>query len=231
MLACQSGLGDFPHRTNFPPAFTTYLRGRVPASAIMRGLMRATAIALALAAVLAVVPSAGAVTLPPIKHVWIVVLENKDYEVTFGKDSPAPYLAKTLPSQGQLLTHYYGTGHESLDNYITMVSGQPPNPVTQADCQFFQDFIGTVRSDGVAVGQGCVYPPEVKTIADQLETKGLTWKGYMQDMGTACKHPELNAHDETQTATKDSQYAARHNPFVYFHSIIDRPICQSNVLD
>jgi hypothetical protein len=195
--------------------------------------MRFLAILLALAALGAsgTATAGAAVVRPPIKHVWVLVLENQDYATTFGPKSPAPYLAKTLPSQGQLLTHYYGTGHESLDNYITMVSGQPPNPVTQSDCQFYQEFAGTVGSDGVAVGQGCVYPPEVKTVADQLEAKGLTWKGYMEDMGKACNHPALNARDNTQSATKDSQYATRHNPFVYFHSIIDRPICNTNVLD
>ncbi|MEA2466021.1 MAG: phosphatidylinositol-3-phosphatase [Thermoleophilaceae bacterium] len=204
----------------------------------MRGRMRATAIALALAALCGwTTATAGAASPAPIKHVWIVVLENENYETTFGPDSKAPYLSKTLPTQGQLLTHYYATGHLSLDNYITMVSGQPPNPVTQSDCQFFQDFVGTVGADGVAVGQGCVYPAEVKTIADQLEAKGLTWKGYMEDQAASptepktCRHPEINAHDETQTAKKDDQYAARHNPFVYFHSIIDRPICANNVLD
>src|SRR3954453_11748741 len=191
--------------------------------------MRAAAIICALAALLGVgASSAQAVTLPPIKHAWIVVLENRDYSTTFGPKSPAPYLSKTLTSQGELLTHYYGPAHLSLDNYVTMVSGQPPNPQTQADCQFYTDFAGTVGSDGVAVGSGCVFPAEVKTIADQLEAKGLTWKGYMQDMGTACRHPALNQHDDTETATKQNQYAARHNPFVYFHSIIDRPSCAKN---
>src|SRR5215212_3255835 len=175
--------------------------------------------------------AAGAVTLPKVNHVWIIVLENRDYETTFAAKSPAPYLSKTLTAQGELLTHYYATGHLSLDNYITMVSGQPPNPQTQSDCQFYTDFVGTVGSDAVAVGNGCVFPPEVKTVADQLEAKGLTWKGYMEDMGTPCRHPDINAHDETQTATRENQYAARHNPYVYFHSIIDRPICNTNVLD
>src|SRR3954447_2038634 len=184
--------------------------------------MRALLAALAVAAMSgSFTATAQAATLPPIKHVWIVVLENKDYETTFGDKSPAPYLAKTLTAQGELLTHYYGTGHLSLDNYITMVSGQPPNPQTQADCQFFTDFMGTVGSDGVAIGNGCVYPPEVKTVADQLEAKGLTWKGYMEDIGTPCRHPDINGHDETQSATAANQYAARHNPFIYFHSIID----------
>jgi phosphatidylinositol-3-phosphatase len=195
--------------------------------------MRATSILCAVAAGvgLACASAQAATVRPPVKHVWIIVLENQDYETSFGPKSPAPYLSKTLPTQGELLTHYYGTGHESLDNYVTMVSGQPPNVQTQADCQFYTEFAGSVGSDGVAVGQGCVYPPEVKTIADQLEAKGLTWKGYMEDMGKGCSHPDLNARDNTQSATKDSQYATRHNPFVYFHSIIDRPICQTNDVD
>src|SRR4051794_22957158 len=194
--------------------------------------MRAAAILCALAAVLVwSTATAEAATPAKPKHVWIVVLENQDYSTTFGPNSKAPYLSKTLPTQGELLTHYYGIGHECLDNYITMVSGQPPNPQTQADCQIFTDFMGTVGSDGVAVGNGCVYPSEVKTIADQLEAKGLTWKGYMEDIGTPCRHPDINGHDETQSATAANQYAARHNPFIYFHSIIDRPTCAATDVD
>jgi hypothetical protein len=187
---------------------------------------------IAVVACLFALPAAQAsAALPPIKHVWIVTLENENYDTTFGPNSKAPYLAKTLTSQGQLLTQYYGIGHFSLDNYIAMVSGQPPNSNTQADCIFYNDFAGAVGPDGIAVGQGCVYPTAVKTIGDQLEGKGLTWKQYAEDMGTPCRHPALNSQDTTQTARKNDQYAARHNPFVYFHSIIDRPICNTNVLD
>ena len=75
-----------------------------------------------------------------------------------------------------------------------------------------------------AVGNGCVYPAGVKTVADQLEAKGLTWRGYMEDMGTPCRHPAANAADDTQKAKVGDQYAARHNPFVYFHSITDSPV-------
>src|SRR3954452_10645090 len=128
--------------------------------------MRRSRLALvALVACLCALPAAQAsAALPPIKHVWIVVLENENYDTTFGANSPAPYLSKTLTSQGQLLTHYYGIGHFSLDNYIAMVSGQPPTPHTQADCMIYTDFVGTMRSDGVMVGQGCVFPAQVKTI-------------------------------------------------------------------
>jgi hypothetical protein len=173
-------------------------------------------------------PAADA-ALPPVKHLFIVWLENKNYDATFGQDSKAPYLAHDLTQQGAMLTQYYATGHLSLDNYITVVSGQPPNPVTQADCEIYQEFQpGVLDPEGVALGQGCVYPPTVKTIADQLEDKGLRWKGYMDDMKTPCRHPALNAQDDTQSAEVGDQYATRHNPFMYFHSIIDRSTCADN---
>jgi hypothetical protein len=169
---------------------------------------------------------------PPVKHVFVIVLENKDYAVTFGANSPAPYLAKTLTTKGQLLDQYYGIGHFSLDNYIAMLSGQAPNIETQADCQIFAEFLpGAPGPGGQSIGQGCVYPTSVKTLADQFAAKGLTWKGYMEDMGTPCRHPTVNTQDTTQTAKPNDQYAARHNPFVYFHSIIDSATCAHNVVD
>jgi len=47
--------------------------------------------------------------------------------------------------------------------------------------------------------------------------------------GTAtCAHPTLNTTDGTQKAEVGDQYAARHNPFVYFHSITDSTACAAN---
>jgi hypothetical protein len=169
-------------------------------------------------------------------HVFMVLLENENADSTFAPDSPAPYLSRTLPSRGAFLPEYYGVTHLSLGNYIALVSGQGSNPQTQADCQSFTEFAGAgFDPDGQALGQGCVYPTSVRTIADQLSSRGLTWKGYMEDMGNnparesaTCGHPPLNAVDPTQTAEAGDQYAARHNPFIYFHSIIDSPACAAN---
>jgi phosphatidylinositol-3-phosphatase len=179
---------------------------------------------------LAVPAQAVAASPPQIGHVFVLFLENENADVTFAPDSPAPYLSQTLPSQGAFIPEYYGVTHLSLGNYTGIVSGQGSNPQIQADCQFFTDFVGPgiFDLDGQALGQGCVYPSTVKTIADQLVERGLTWKGYMEDMGNdpgresgLCGHPPLNGRDNTQTATAQDQYAARHNPFIYFHSIID----------
>jgi len=176
---------------------------------------------------------------PPIRHVFVIVIENEGYASTFGEPAADPYLAKTLPSQGALLESYYATGHQSNDNYISLVSGQPPNVESQADCPVFSDFTGALTlSEGVESGVGCVYPASVPNIGTQMSAAGLKWKAYQEDMGNdpnresaACGHPAPGGVDETQKAKAGDGYASRHDPFVYFHSVIDEPsYCAAHVV-
>jgi hypothetical protein len=176
---------------------------------------------------------------PKIRHVFVIVLENEDYATTFGEPTSDPYLAQTLPGQGALLEDYYATGHESNDNYISLISGQPPNPDNQADCQDFNELLAPkMLSDGVEEGIGCVYPGSVQNIGTQLSADKLTWKAYEQDMGNdpsreaaACGHPALNSKDETQDAVEGDGYATRHDPFVYFESVIgNQSYCDAHVV-
>lgn len=204
--------------------------------------LRYPAISALLAALAVCSPLAGAAAnasppLPPVGHVFIVMLENEGYEVTFGPGSPAKYLNQ-LQRRGAIVRNYYGISHFSLGNYIALISGQAPNPATTEDCEQFTEFVASgFTADGQAIGSGCVYPASVATIANQLQARGLTWKAYMQDMGSdparesaACGHPPIGAVDNTQAARIGDQYATRHNPFVYFHSIIDTPACGQRVV-
>lgn len=91
--------------------------------------------------------------MPPIRHVFEITLENKNFSATFGPGPDAPYLATKLRAEGGLLTQYYDTGHKSLDNYIAMMSGQATTPQTSADCSTYADFHQTgTAADGQAVG-------------------------------------------------------------------------------
>lgn len=187
-------------------------------------------------------PQAARPVIPPVGHVFVINLENKGFDTTFGPGSKAPYLSETLRNEGILLTQYYGTAHNSAPNYIAQISGQGPNIETQSDCQIYDDFkppAAPVVAPQQVVGQGCVYPATVTTVADQLDAAKLSWKAYMEDQGNSqatppqpanCRHPALNTHDDTQTARVGDQYAVRHNPFVYFHSIVDSPKCATNVV-
>jgi len=189
-------------------------------------------------------PSANAAreSLPPIRHVFVLLLENQSYRVTFDGRSQAPYLARTLPARGALLTQYYAIGHASLGNYIALVSGQAPNTATQLDCAVYENFRPSATAPdahGQLRGSGCVYPRMVRSLPDQLEAAGLSWKAYMEDMGknparesATCGHVRLGATETTNLASRGDQYAAKHNPFVYFHSIIDdQARCDSHVVN
>ncbi len=206
-----------------------------------RGIVSAILAAALLGGCVAAPPTRPAVA-PRIGHVFVIVLENEPFERTFGKDSPAPYLARELTARGVLLRQYFGIGHLSLDNYLAMISGQAPNPATQADCRVFSEFVASASeldAGGQLRGEGCVYPAIVKTLPDQLEGAGLDWRGYMEDMGkdpsresATCGHVAIGEHDVTNRATPVDQYAAKHNPFVYFHSIIDdRARCERHVVN
>jgi hypothetical protein len=137
-----------------------------------------------------------------IKHVWLIILENKSYDATFTGLNNNTYLWQTLPAQGVLLKNYYGTGHFSLDNYVSMVSGQATQPDTQADCPYYDQFSGKIDTSGslrtnrdygqvvsaqgpnAAPGSnGCVYPAGVQTLFNQFDAAGVSWKGYAQDLG------------------------------------------------
>jgi len=180
--------------------------------------------------------------LPGIRHVFVIMLENEGYTSTFGDPSSDPYLATTLPSQGALLENYYAIGHVSNDNYAAFVSGQPPNSDNQFDCLLsgFADFPPGDGQDanGIQQGAGCVFPSAVQTLAGQLTAKGDTWKGYEEDMGNVptreaanCGHPVVNAPDGTEYAVAGDGYVSRHDPFVYFHSIIDNTAeCDADVV-
>ncbi len=98
---------------------------------------------------------------------------------------------------------------------------------------------------GQVDGEGCVYPSSVQTIASQLDAKYppnktthvASWRSYEQDMGntptrdggtpdpaggTDCGHPSLGAPDTAEVATPLDQYTTRHNPFVWFQSVIGK---------
>jgi hypothetical protein len=165
-------------------------------------------------------------------HVFVINLENHDYNDVWGTESAATYLSKTLRAQGVLLSQYYGIDHNSLPDYLAQISGQGSNAMTRADCPTYAGFQQTGTSEaGQVQGTGCVYPASVPTLAGQLSSAGKTWKGYMEDMGTPCQHPEPGSKDDHHKAKEGDQYATRHNPFVYFEEITSSPDCQNNVVD
>jgi len=75
-----------------------------------------------------------------------------------------------------------------------------------------------------------VQPNTVLSLGDQVSSSGRIWRAYLEGMGdTPCVHPDNGTADTTLTQT--TGYVTRHNPFVYFHSLVDLSDCQANDLD
>jgi phosphatidylinositol-3-phosphatase len=143
-----------------------------------------------------VFPTAAAST--PIKHVFIVVMENHSYAQVWNKSS-TPYITKLGKTYARA-TNYYATAHPSLPNYLEMYGGS--NYGITSDCS---------PSSSCHVN--------AVNLADNLNAKGLTWKGYMESMPAACG------------LTSSGKYAPKHDPFVYFDDIRNNEArCQAGVV-
>ncbi|MFO1184574.1 MAG: alkaline phosphatase family protein [Bauldia sp.] len=125
--------------------------------------MRQTVLAQRLIAILLALTAlvSGAAAGPPIgafKKVFVVVLENTDYELAIRQD----FLGR-LARRGGLLANFHDVGHPSQPNYIAMIAG---------------DRLGVTGDDNVTLN--------APHLADRLEARGLDWKVYAEGFPGKC---------------------------------------------
>ena len=107
-------------------------------------------------------PTDVAATVPDFKHVFIIMMENKDFGNVLNSNA-MPYL-KQLAQQYGVATNYYGTRHPSLPNYISLTGG-----------------------DTFGIAKNCIdCTLDQANIADQVEASGRTWKAYIENLPHAC---------------------------------------------
>ncbi len=137
----------------------------------------------------------AASSLPNFEHVVVLVMENKEYGQVIGSKA-APYTNKLAKTYG-LATRFYAASHPSLPNYLALIGGSTFG--RHSDCT------------------SCLV--SATNLVDQLEAKGISWKGYMQNMPKAC-----------YTGPYYGLYAKKHNPFVYFKDIVGNKARCANVV-
>ena len=175
---------------------------------------------------------APAKKLPPIKHVFVVMLSDEPYAQTFGPVSASHYLSSTLLKQGELLTRYDAVAHEELANGIALLSGQGPTPETAANCPTYAAIApGTTGAAGQVQGNGCIYPASTQTLMGELTAKHRRWRAYVEGTAEpggppACAHPAAGASDPSaDQTTSTGPYATFRNPIVYFAGVTAAPAC------
>jgi hypothetical protein len=152
------------------------------------------------------------IKLPPIKHVWVIVLSGTSFSSALADPTADPYLAKQLVPKGTLLSNYTLSSSSALGNGIALLAGQSVNLDTEQNCPTYSELQPpTVNATtGLAEGVGCVYPAAVKTLADELTAGSLTWKAYVQGMeasapaGSSGAAPTTGTQSGTSTAPSSS---------------------------
>ncbi|KAK9345533.1 phosphoesterase family-domain-containing protein [Lipomyces starkeyi] len=119
----------------------------------------------------------------------VIWLENTDYDAAFGQADLAE-----LAESGLLLTNYFAVTHPSEPNYVAAVGG---------------DYFGI---DSDAFFQ---IPSNVSTVVDLLDTKGISWAEYQEDMPYA----GFTGFNFSNQATYSNDYVRKHNPLIIYDSI------------
>ena len=117
-------------------------------------------------------------------HAVVIVMENKERDEVMDP-SRSPYLTK-LASRYAQPERMYGIRHPSLPNYLALIGG------------------GTFGIDSNCTG--CRV--SARSLPDQLEAAGFTWRGYMEGLPYPC-----------YKGASHERYAKKHNPFLYFDAI------------
>lgn len=142
-------------------------------------------------------PQSGVASLRPIHHVFVIMMENKDYGEVIGNPTDAPYINQDLLRQAAYASQYYsavnhgqGDGN-SLPNYLWLVAGTNFG-------------INNDHAPFSPTGKAVNSQPGRNPLAAELDQAGVSWRAYLGDYAGGC--PLVN----------HLNYAVRHDPFVYF---------------
>ena len=137
----------------------------------------------------------GSGTLPNFSHVFLIVMENEESTGIMGNNAAA-YINALATGHG-LATQYFAVSHPSLPNYLALTAGSTFG--IASDCT------------------GCYV--NATNIADQVESSGRSWKGYLESMPSSCYVGDAYP------------YMQKHNPFIYYNDVRTNPArCAEHVV-
>jgi len=159
---------------------------------------------------------------PRYAHVFVIVLENKDYGQILG-GTLAPHIARLARAYGEA-TRFYSEVHPSEANYVALLGG---------DTFGIHDDDGFLCKPGM-VDPGCPsaahqagYPDHTvhaPHLGNQLAAAGLTWKGYYESLpgpGSlvyTANDPKIDDGSKVMPV-----YASKHSGFLNFASVQGDP--------
>jgi hypothetical protein len=144
------------------------------------------------------VPAGSTLPVPAFRHVWLILLENKNETDVVGQPDAA-YLGELIANYG-LATTYQAVAHPSQPNYLALFSGS---------------------TQGVSDNDN--HDLSAPTIADQLEAVGRTWRVYAENLPADACFAGAEASGDAGSPDGDGHYVRKHNPAISFTAISRSP--------
>jgi len=158
---------------------------------------------------------------PRYDHVFVIIEENKDYEQILDP-AAAPNIAGLAARYGNA-TRFYSEVHPSEANYVALLGGDTFG-IHDDDAWYCKSSSTQPYCDGAkAVGYAdhTVHAPH---IGDQLVAKGLTWKGYFEDLPEPGSMAIIASNPSISDGSRSTAlYASKHSGFVNFADVQTDP--------
>src|SRR3984885_15797826 len=117
------------------------------------------------------------------EHIFLIIEENKSYTEIVGEQSVAPNINR-LAKQYGLATQFYAEVHPSEANYVAMLGGDTFG-IHDDDAYY----CAPKSSDPFCPASGRAdyvnHTVAERSLVDQLEEHGFTWKAYMESIPAA----------------------------------------------
>lgn len=143
-----------------------------------------------------------------IHHVWIILMENKDWTSVKG-NSTAPFINDTILKLGASSNNYHnvptsmGFLHPSEPNYLWLEGGTNVYP----------DFTFTTDNNPSSSNS----TSSTAHLATLLNSSGHSWRAYQEDMT-----------DNSCPITSVAKYVPKHDPFIFFKDVSGNPPSGTN---
>ena len=160
--------------------------------------------------------------MPIYNHIFVIVEENKGYDQIMSHPQWTPVIHRLASEYGSA-TQFYGEVHSSEGNYLAMVGGDTFG-IHDDDAFYCHAGVKGRFCEEAAKPGYADHDVTARSLMDQLSEKGLTWKGYMEDIpAPGSLMPRWPVADYPAAGLADEMYAAKHNAFVSFRSVNREP--------
>jgi phospholipase C len=191
----------------------------------------ACALLTATAAAMSVAAGAGVPTrAASFEHILVIIAENKSYDLIVGPQSAAPRINRLAREYG-LATQFFAEVHPSEGNYVAMLGGDTFG-IHDDDAFYCKPGMHDHWCPKSSAPDYVNHTLSARSLMDQLESRGLTWKGYMESLpeagSLAIRYPTA----EAPVAGSPTQlYAAKHDGFLNFERVQQDPARSSKIVD